>query len=84
MFKNTVPQSPEKKYSTGGGPNIAYDPSDYHCGIDDSPPVDTNKLWKDEPNCFDYEGMINFFMSVQASISILINLIERKPILDGI
>ena len=58
MFKNTVPQSPEKKYSTGGGPNIAYDPSDYHCGIDDSPPVDTNKLWKDEPNCFDYEGMM--------------------------
>ena len=79
-FKNTLPQ----KYAAGALPYIAYDPSDYHCGIDDSPPVDTNKLWKDEPNCFDYEGMINFFMSVQASISILINLIERKPILDGI
>ena len=57
FLKNTDTQRPNKKFVAGGGPHT-YNPLDFHCGIDDSPPVDTNKLWKDEPNCFDYEGNI--------------------------
>merc|ERR1712227_543214 len=36
--------------------SVAYDPANFHCGVDDTPPVDTLKMWKEEQNCFDHMG----------------------------
>ena len=62
--------------------SVAYDPADFHCGVDDTPPVDTQKMWKEEQNCFDHMGLtysnkklefFGYFMLQETSIGWVMN-----------
>ena len=48
-----------KEAKLNNRPNfVSYNPADFHCGVDDTTPVDTHKLWKEEQNCFDHIGSL--------------------------
>ena len=59
---------------------ISYDPKDYHCGVDDDVPVDTNKVWKEDPYCYDYsKNMYNLGTTLYScSDCIIYTCVENK------